>query len=76
MPEMDDGSAADVSGRQLQTVWVTLTTREARDLLDALSLWAEDLPGGAPDPQWHTHIGDNEGRELTVAIRPDDGEGT
>ena len=65
MPRIDDGSAETGPGRRLSTAWVTLSVEEAHDLLEALKFWAEE-----GDPQWHTHITDIAGNELTIAISP------
>jgi hypothetical protein len=56
-------------GSELQDVWVYLTPAEAAELLVALEDRANDP---SPDPDWHTHLTDSAGRELTIAI---DGEG-
>jgi hypothetical protein len=56
-------------GAELQDVWVYLTPAEAAELLVALEDRANDP---SPDPDWHTHLTDSTGRELTIAI---DGEG-
>ena len=58
-------------GNALRECWVYLTPDEARDLLAALEHWAGEDP---PDPGWHTHIADS-GREVTIAINPDEGKG-
>jgi hypothetical protein len=55
-------------GTALQEVWVYLTPAEAAELLMALEDRANDR---SPDPDWHTHVTDESGRELTIAI---DGE--
>lgn len=70
MPQIDDGSAEAGPGRSLRSVWVTLSADEAHDLLDALQVWAEEATHGDLDPQWHTHIDDDHGNELTIAISP------
>jgi len=67
MPRIDDGSAETGPGRLLSTAWVTLSVEEAHDLLEALKAWADER-----DPQWHTHITDTAGNELTIAIKPPD----
>jgi hypothetical protein len=56
-------------GSELKDVWVYLTPAEAAELLVALEDRANDP---SPDPDWHTHLTDSAGRELTIAI---DGEG-
>jgi hypothetical protein len=68
MPRIDDGTAENGPGRQLKTAWVTLSAEEAHELYEALRLWGEDAAPGDPDPQWHTHITDEHGNELTIAI--------
>jgi hypothetical protein len=65
VPRIDDGSAETGPGRRLSTAWVTLTVEEAHDLLEALKVWAEER-----DLQWHKHITDTDGTELTIAINP------
>lgn len=50
---------------ELQVVWVYLTPAEAAELLVALEDRANDP---SPDPEWHTHVTDSAGRELTIAI--------
>jgi hypothetical protein len=72
MPRMDDGVTDGPPGNPLESVWVTLNTREAIELLQALRFWAEDVDTGHEDPGWHTHITDPEGRELTIEIAPDE----
>jgi hypothetical protein len=52
-------------GTELPEVWVYLTPAEAADLLVALEDRANDE---SPDPDWHTHVTDSAGRELTIAI--------
>ena len=32
-------------------------------------MWLQEVEEGRPDPSWHTHIVDDKGNELTVAIR-------
>jgi hypothetical protein len=71
MPKMDDGSDGSTdgpSGRALQTVAVELSGDEAYELLESLKVWAEEVAEGNGDPNWHTHLADKQGRELTVAI--------
>jgi hypothetical protein len=55
-------------GNDLQEVWAYLTPAEAAELLVALEERANDP---APDPEWHTHLTDAAGRELTIAIESD-----
>jgi hypothetical protein len=74
VPRIDEGSAETGPGRSLKNAWVTLTEREAHDVLEALRVWAEETASGRPDPQWHTHVTDADGNELTIAIgSADDG---
>jgi hypothetical protein len=73
VPRLDDGSAARGSGRPLRSVWATLTVEEAQELLETLTLWAQDLAAAEPDLQGHTHVSDADGNELTIAIEPDEG---
>jgi len=56
------------SGGELQEVWAFLTPAEASELLVALEERANDP---SPDPEWHTHLTDEAGRELTIAIDSD-----
>jgi IstB-like ATP binding protein len=72
VPRIDDGSADLGPGRRLKSAWVTLSVPEAQQLLDALTFWAEDLAAAELDPQWHTHLSDADGNELTIAIEPDE----
>ncbi len=67
MPRMDDGPTDGPPGNELRTAWVELTADEAYELLASLKVWAEDFEDG-PDPDWHTHVTDGEGRELTISI--------
>lgn len=53
-------------GSELREVWVYLTEAEAQELRSALNVWAEG--GAASEPGWHTHIQDQGGREVTVAV--------
>jgi hypothetical protein len=59
--ESDPGSA-------LEEVWVYLSPAEAAELLVALEDRANDQ---SPDPDWHLHLTDSAGRELTIAIESD-----
>ena len=70
MPKIDDGSAEGGPGRPLKSAWVTLSLEEAEELLAALEVWAEELATGELDPEWHTHLSDADGNELTIAIAP------
>lgn len=69
MPRMDDGPTDGPTGNELRTAWIELTEEEAKDLLEALQVWAEEVHDNAPDPGWHTHVADDEGRELTISNR-------
>jgi len=60
-----------VNGVAVREACVYLTPEEARDLLAALAVWADEVPA---DPEWHTHV-DDEDRELVIAINPDSGRG-
>jgi len=66
MPRIDSGPTDGPPGRELATVWVSLTPAEAEELLLALQVWAEE-PEAVP-PDWHCHITDATGRELTIEI--------
>ena len=68
MPKMDDGPTDGPSGRVLRTVSVELTPAEAQNLLESLLVRSE---ADYPDPGWHTHIKDGDGRELTIWISGD-----
>jgi hypothetical protein len=72
MPRIDDGSAEQGPGRPLKSAWATLSVQEAQGLLDALKDWSEDLAAAELDTQWHTHISDANGNELTIAIETDE----
>jgi hypothetical protein len=50
---------------------VTLTVAEARELLESLRSWDEEVAEGYFDPEWHTHVADSDGNELTIAVEPD-----
>ena len=65
---MDDGPTDGPPGRDLRTVSVELTPAEAQELLEALAARAE---ADHPDPGWHVHITDDEGRELTILVSGD-----
>jgi len=75
VPRIDDGPTDGPPGRRLKSAWVTLTVDEARELLEALRFWDEEVAEGAQDPGWHTHIEDADGNELTVAVEPAEGDG-
>jgi hypothetical protein len=50
MPKMDAGPTDGPHGRALATVWVTLSTLEACELLESLKAWAEEVDEGLLDP--------------------------
>jgi hypothetical protein len=52
-------------GTELNEVWIYLAPAEAAELLVALEDRANDP---SPDPEWHTHLTDSAGREVTIAI--------
>jgi hypothetical protein len=54
-------------GKTHREVWVYLTPAEADELCDALAYRAEEE---SEEPDWHYHVTDPEGRELTVAVAP------
>jgi hypothetical protein len=72
MPRMDSGPTDGPPSAELTTVWVTLTPAEADELLSSLLVWAEEAAEGQLDPSWHTHVRDQAGNELTIAIAPED----
>jgi hypothetical protein len=47
-----------------------LTVAQARELLAALNMSAEDLAAGELVPGWHPRLSDADGDELTSAIGP------
>jgi len=57
-------------GGDLEEVWVYLSPAEAAELLVALEDRASDP---SPDREWHTHLRDSAGRELTIAIEGHEG---
>ena len=65
---MDSGSTDGPHRARLKRAWVTLSATEAQELLEALQVWAEEVADGHPDADWHTHVSDDEGNELTIAI--------
>jgi hypothetical protein len=65
---MDDRPIDGEPGRELRTVSVQLTPAEAQELLEALAARAEE---DEPDPGWHVHVTDDEGRELTIWVSGD-----
>jgi hypothetical protein len=50
-------------------VSVELGVDEARDLLESLKDWSEEIAAGRRDLGWHTHVDDDDGNELTISIR-------
>ena len=70
MPRIESGPAHGAAGQPHEQVTVTLSVDEAYELLLALARWSEDEEAGTADPDWHTHVSDDDGRELTVAIDP------
>jgi RecB family exonuclease len=66
---MDDGPTDGPPGRRLPFVSVELSPDEAVELLESLQEWASEGADGRTDPEWHTHLADDAGNELTVAIR-------
>jgi hypothetical protein len=68
VPRIDDGPTDGPPGRRLKSAWVTLSLDEARELLEALVVWDEQVSEGLHDPGWHTHIVDAAGNELTIAV--------
>jgi hypothetical protein len=68
MPIIDDGPTDGPPGRELKSAWVTFSPAEAREVLEALKDWADEIEEGRPDPGWHTHVTDELGNELTIAI--------
>jgi cobyrinic acid a,c-diamide synthase len=68
MPKMDDGRTDGPPGRELRTVSVRLTSAEAQELLEALVARSEE---DYPDPGYHLHIRDDDGRELTIWVSGD-----
>ncbi len=52
-------------GEPLTEAWAYLSPDEAQELLDALQYWVQD---GRSDPEWHHHVGEAPGPELTIAI--------
>ena len=54
-------------GREHAEAWLYLSPREATELLAALQHGIGEYES---DPEWHCHVTDAQGRELTVAIDP------
>jgi hypothetical protein len=73
VPKIDDGPTDGPPGNEVRVAWVELSTEEAYELLESLKVWAEEVEEGHPDPGWHTHITDQDGRELTIGIRLSEG---
>jgi hypothetical protein len=53
-------------GTELREVWIYLSDGEAEDLHLALAARAEEEE--PRQPGWHTHILDEHGREVTIAV--------
>ncbi len=68
MPAIDDGLTDGPPGNPLRSAWVRFTPEEAYALLETLKAWAEEVDASTHDPGWHTHITDDAGNELTIAI--------
>jgi hypothetical protein len=54
-------------GQEQAEAWLYLTPLEAEAVIAALTA---GLREHEDDPEWHSHITDRQGRELTVAIDP------
>ena len=54
-------------GQDHAEAWLYLSPREAEAVVAALT---NGLREHDEDPEWHSHITDRQGRELTVAIDP------
>jgi hypothetical protein len=54
-------------GQEHAEAWLYLSPVEATQLLRAIT---EGLREYDTDPEWHSHITDRQGRELTIAIDP------
>lgn len=54
MPRIDDGPTDGPPGRSIRTACVTLTSSEAHELLEALSVWAEEAAVDEVNRGWHT----------------------
>jgi len=52
-------------GHEHAEAWLYLSPREAAELVASLQLGIDEFEA---DPEWHCHIADAQGRELTVAI--------
>ena len=69
MPKMDDGPTDGPPGEPLRQVSIELGLDEARDLLESLKEWSEEIAAARRDLGWHTHVDDDDGNELTISIR-------
>jgi hypothetical protein len=56
------------SGEDVGSVWTVFSVGEARELLDALTMYFAESEG---EPGWHCHLGEGES-ELVVEIEPPD----
>jgi hypothetical protein len=65
---MDSGSTHGPPGDPLTSATIVLSVDEAYQLLLALADWSTDEEAGNADPEWHVHISDEDGNELTVAV--------
>lgn len=74
MPLIDDGPGHGSPGRPLRSAWVTMSPDEAVALFEALGSWVESARAGTADSGWHTHVVDDDGNELTLAILPPEDE--
>lgn len=54
-------------GQEHPEVWMFLSPREAEEVVAALSA---GLREHGEDPEWHAHVSDRHGQELTLAIDP------
>jgi hypothetical protein len=54
-------------GQEHAETWLYLSPQEAKAVLAAIT---EGLQEHEADPEWHCHITDRQGRELTVTIDP------
>ncbi len=54
-------------GQEHAEAWLYLSPKETQALLAAIT---QGLAAHEQDPEWHCHITDAQGRELTVAIDP------
>jgi hypothetical protein len=65
MPLIDSGPIDGPPGEPIGTAWVTLSPAEAAEFLAALK-WEQEASSKAGN--WHTHIPDDQGNELRIAI--------